>query len=162
MVREQTREGETRYYSEAEKAGRLSAGVLERIRPLMVLDSQLATYAVPDSERAAIQGATGILGDKSGRRTVEVDEVDDIAPAPKTRKARTKAPEKDEAVTRAAATGDMSEALTRAAGAKEEIVVSAPEPQKAKPAPKPSAPPAAPKKGMSLLELAKARKEAAA
>ena len=173
MIKEQLREGDNRYYSDTPKVGRLSSAIIERIRPLGVLESTLNNYAVNSAERLAIEAASGISGDKSARRTIEVDDVH-IHHAPKPRRQIAKSLKSEEAkveaedsTVTAAISGDMSAALTRATAAsatKPEGLGAQPhttpdEPVEP-PAPKPTAKPAAPPKGLSLLELAKRKKEA--
>lgn len=191
MVKEQLREGDNRYYSDTPKVGRLSSAIIERIRPLGVLESTLNNYAVNSAERLAIEAASGISGDKSAhRRTVEVDDVH-IHHTPKPRRKIAKSPKSEEAIEEpaedstvtAAISGDMSAALTRATEVIKlspeesarfvEVLENPPKPSEAaktaakaykatlaEAAPKPTAKPAAPPKGLSLLELAKRKKEA--
>jgi hypothetical protein len=186
MVKEQLKEGDNRYYSDTPKTGRLSAAVLQRIKPLAVLDSIYANYAVNTAERQAIEAASGISDDKgSHRRTVEIDDVH-IHHEPKPRRQIAKSPKREEAkeedtTVTAAISGDMSAALTAATAAlphkglldrippekREEIrakVAAQSDEQEVDGALRgtktKATKPAAPAKGLSLLELAKRKKEA--
>ncbi|CAO3459932.1 hypothetical protein [Azospirillum argentinense] len=138
------------YFSATPVVGRISDWVMKRIAPIVVLERHLV--GVPPGQRAGIERCTA--GRHESARSMMTDvEVTETAPprrkAP--RPAAAAASDAVDATVRAAQSGDLSAAVTAAASA------SRPEPIKPKPA---TPPPAAPK--MSLLELARMRKETAA
>lgn len=130
MAKAIAREGADPFFSAEPKVARLPKKILERIAPVVVLDSTMQKYGCSPAETRAISGALVPLGEKvpeaPRRRRSAVAETEPVA---------------SDAVA-AAASGDMSAAVT--AAVKKEAKPTVTEPTG---------------KGRSLLEIARQKKE---
>lgn len=165
--REIRQTGNDPYYSAEPRVMSLKDSILDAIQPIVVQDRHINESGVGGDELTAIVAANDACaaGAKRPKKAPAVKLASVKA------EERTQSTAESDEVTKAALSGDMSAAVTRAAQAKPEPVQApapAPEPEpvaveKSKPAPKPApAPAAAPAKSMSLLELARARANAKA
>lgn len=109
------------YGSRTPVVGKLRKNVLEKIHRVIVMERTLNDHRVPDAERQLIAGASERIGKMLGAAPLPGDD----GPAPRTfaqeaaapkkpRKARSQADNSNDALTKAAATGDLAAAVNAA------------------------------------------------
>lgn len=166
--RQNQRTGEDLYYSAEAKVIPLKPEILEAVHPILVRDDAVNRYGVDGAEAEAIRAANEAAGAGKPRSSGKKASGVKLASV----KREEPAAIEDDGLKAAAMSGDLSAAVTRAVAKASEKPQEAPAPVPAPkavaPAPKPpAAAPAQPKpapagKGMSLLEMARARRAAAA
>ncbi|MBO6511880.1 MAG: hypothetical protein JJ979_25925 [Roseibium sp.] len=109
------RTGKEICHSDTPKTGKLPDEVLDRIRPIMVVESHFNGLAVSPSERTRIEKASGLSGSipKASGYTVDSAPSAQSADAKVKKRKATPKPEPKTDVT-AAQTGDMSAAVNAA------------------------------------------------
>lgn len=165
LVKEMVRNPDIDLFSAEHKVGRLPENVIERLRPVMIQQSVVDRTPMTDEEREAINRAMTETKPSKDAPKVELAK-------PRAKRAATEdqpapvAKVDDDVELRAAMTGDMSLALSRAASAPTPKPVEAPasQPTEAVAQPKVAAPAVtdAAVRPMSLLERARLAREATA
>ncbi|MCP1540029.1 hypothetical protein [Methylorubrum extorquens] len=163
------RTGNDHYHASEPKVVALRPEILDQIGPIIVREQTMNELGVGGAEAQAIAAMNDAAGTGSARKSARKAASVTLAPV---KPASAPKPAEDDELTKAAISGDLSAAVTKAAAKAAEPVKPAPAPKTPAPAPKPPAPaPAAPKpapepapagKGMSLLEMARARQAAKA
>lgn len=113
LVKMMFREGKELCYSPTPKKGKLPDAILERIRPIVVLESHMSMLNVPPAERKLIEAASGLNGSIPKGSGVSLKDVTS-EPAEKPKKTRKAASKPTTTNHTAAETGDMSAAINQA------------------------------------------------